>query len=102
MDEWLEKWLADGKPIDLGLRARLTPHLHGVEYQRFEDGAREFLTVLRQEDRLSIFGLGWNSLGLRMWEDEEAFIQSEKERMQQSEYYDEDGRLWIEFYESAA
>jgi len=102
MGEWLEKWLADGKPIDLGLRARLTPHLHGVEYQRFEDGAQEFLTVLRQEDRLSIFGLGWNSLGLRMWEDEEAFIQSEKERMQQSEYYDEDGRLWIEFYESAA
>ena len=95
MDEWLEKWLADGRPIDLQLSAMLTPHRYGIEYATYEDGARDFLALVRLLDRLPATALGWTMKGFRLWDQEKAYVADAIATAATLDYADEDGSIGI-------
>ncbi|WP_227272191.1 immunity 52 family protein [Roseobacter weihaiensis] len=91
MGAWLERWLAAGKPIDLDLMAKLTPHRYGHEYQDFEDGARDFLRLLRLADHLPICGLGWALAEHSLWAQENEYLAAQISRGASFEYADSGG-----------
>lgn len=93
MDEWLERWLAEGKQIDLGLMVKLTPHRYGVEYQSYEDGARDFLRLLRIVDGLPICSLGWSSKRRSLWPNEAEILADNIARGEAYEHAEDGG--WI-------
>lgn len=95
MDKWLEKWLKDEKPIDIGLMVQLTPHRYGIEYTGYEDGARDFLDLLRRIDPLPICNLGWTKRGFRLWDQEEEYVADAIAVAQTLDYADEDGSIGI-------
>lgn len=95
MDEWLEKWLKDGKQIDLDLMVKLTPHRYGIECTGYEDGARDFLRLLRMIEHLPICNLGWAMAGFRLWEQEEEYVADSVAIARSLEYADEGESIGI-------
>ncbi|MFT6451729.1 MAG: hypothetical protein ACJA06_001215 [Halocynthiibacter sp.] len=95
MDEWLEKWHVAGKPIDLDLTVKLAPHRYGHEYTSYEDGAHDFLRLLKMIEHLPICNLGWTMGGFRLWEQQEEFLEDDISLAKTLDYADESGSIGI-------
>lgn len=83
------------KRIDLTLNATLAKHRYGAEYASYEDGARDFLRLLRSVDSLPIFDLGWSMADTRLWEQEAEYLDQARKDAEASEYADEEGFIDI-------
>lgn len=95
MAEWVKRWEADQKPVDLALLAHLAPHRYGAEYERYADGAQDFIRLLRALDTQPFFSLGWTMRGFRLWADEAAFLADAAAVAAGLDYADEAGSIGI-------
>lgn len=64
--------------IDLKLAAHFTPLEYG-----FDEGAQDFLALLRTLEKRPGFNLGWSIKDFRLWEDQDAYIDDQRDKQTQ-------------------
>lgn len=81
--------------LDLTLSSYLKPQRYGHEYSNYDDGALDFLALLRMIEREPAFDLGWFYAGFSLWDQVEEYLQNSKQMSEENGWPDEMGAIHI-------